>query len=88
MSEPSHPGLVTCVIPVFNGGEYLAEALDSVFRQTHTPIEIIVVDDGSTDGTPRCPRRATASDIRSVQARLTRAPRPRAIAAWRKRPRR
>ena len=46
-------GLVTCVIPVFNGERYLAEALDSVLGQTYSPIEVVVVDDGSTDGTPR-----------------------------------
>lgn len=43
--------LITCVIPVFNGEQYLSDALDSVLRQTYAPIEIIVVDDGSTDGT-------------------------------------
>lgn len=43
--------LVTCVVPVFNGERYLAEALDSVLSQTYQPVEIIVVDDGSTDGT-------------------------------------
>lgn len=46
------PGsLVSCVIPVFNGERYLAEALDSALAQTQRPIEIIVSDDGSTDGT-------------------------------------
>ena len=43
--------LISCVIPVFNGERYLGEALDSALAQTHSPLEIIVVDDGSTDGT-------------------------------------
>lgn len=42
---------VSCVIPVFNGERYLGEAIRSVLDQQHGPVEIIVVDDGSTDGT-------------------------------------
>lgn len=40
---------VTVVIPCFNDGQYIAEALGSVFRQSMAGWEIIVVDDGSTD---------------------------------------
>jgi len=43
--------LVSCIIPVFNGERYLAEALDSILKQGYRPLEIIVVDDGSTDST-------------------------------------
>jgi glycosyltransferase involved in cell wall biosynthesis len=41
--------LVTIVIPVFNGSNYLKEAVDSALAQTYTNLEIIVVNDGSQD---------------------------------------
>ena len=43
---------ISCIVPVYNGEHFLAEALDSVLAQSHPPMEIIVIDDGSTDGTP------------------------------------
>lgn len=45
------PSLVSCIIPVLNGERYLREALESIRAQTYRPLEIIVADDGSTDGT-------------------------------------
>jgi glycosyltransferase involved in cell wall biosynthesis len=43
--------LISVIIPVHNGEKYLAEAVESVLAQTYRPIEVIIVDDGSTDGT-------------------------------------
>src|SRR5215211_2892046 len=48
--EPLQVGLTSIVIPCYNAARYLAETLESAFTQTYTPTEIIVVDDGSTDG--------------------------------------
>src|SRR5262249_463443 len=44
--------LISCIVPVFNGERYLREALESIFNQTYRPLEVIVIDDGSTDSTP------------------------------------
>ena len=58
------PPLISCVIPAYNAGQYLAEALESVAGQTYRPLEIILVDDGSADNTVSVARQF--ADVRII----------------------
>ena len=50
-------GLVSTIVPVHNRPSLLKEAVESVLAQTYRPIEIVIVDDGSTDETPAVAER-------------------------------
>ena len=54
--------LVTVIVPVYNGEAFIGEALDSALAQDLDGVEVIVVDDGSTDGT-----REIVKDMAGVQ---------------------
>src|SRR5713226_2318177 len=53
MTVPQNKPEISVVIPVWNGERYLLDAVASVRAQTAAVSELIVVDDGSTDGTAR-----------------------------------
>jgi hypothetical protein len=55
------PNLVSVIVPVFNRPAQLQEALQSVFVQDHPSIEVIIIDDGSTDHATLATARASAA---------------------------
>ena len=55
---------VSVVMPIYNAAEYLAEAIECVLRQTLREIELICVDDGSTDGSFELIKEKQAEDKR------------------------
>ena len=57
---------ISIIIPVYNGSNYLVRALDSALAQTYKNIEIIVVNDGSTDDTEQIIRSFTDERIRLI----------------------
>lgn len=57
-------GLISVIVPVYNAGEWLSHALDSLCAQSHTDFEAILVDDGSTDSSPLLCQKYAGTDTR------------------------
>jgi len=57
------PSLVSIVIPSYNASQWLEATLETALRQTHTPCEVIVVDDGSTDDSLAIAQRFRARGV-------------------------
>lgn len=66
MSDP----LVSVIVPVFNRERFVAEALESVFAQDYRPLEVIVVDDGSSDGSAEVARSFEQVDVIELEENL------------------
>jgi glycosyltransferase involved in cell wall biosynthesis len=58
------PPIVGVVIPAYNAERWIERTLRSALRQTYTNIEILVVDDGSTDATAALAKSFAAADAR------------------------
>lgn len=56
--------LISVIVPVYNGERYMAECIECVLSQTYHNLELIIVDDGSTDDTGRITRQFAAGDKR------------------------
>lgn len=64
MNGPQQPPAVSVIMPAFNVEPYIADAINSVLSQTFGDFELLVVDDGSTDGTAAIARRFAEADSR------------------------
>ena len=62
-AAPARKPTVSVIVPTFNGGNGLAPTIASLLQQTLRPLEIIVVDDGSTDQTRAIAQRAQAQGL-------------------------
>jgi len=64
MPKAKHIPRVSIGLPVYNGERYIEDAINSILTQTYTDLELIIVDNASTDRTPRICREYAAKDKR------------------------
>lgn len=56
--------LVTVIVPIYNAGQYLVQCLDSIVNQTYQNLEILLINDGSTDDSENICREYESKDLR------------------------
>jgi hypothetical protein len=61
---PGTPGLVSVIVPCYNRADIVGETIDSILAQTYANLEIIIIDDGSTDNTRHVVGRYSDSRVR------------------------
>ena len=66
MHQPTGEPVVTAIMPTYNHAAFIGQAIESVLAQTFEAWELVVVDDGSADGTPDLARRYRDDRIRVV----------------------
>ena len=76
---PSQPGLISIILPVYNGERYIADAIESALAQTYENFELIIVDDGSTDETLSIVKKYASQDERIKIIHQTNQKLPRAL---------
>lgn len=73
---PGDPPLVSIVVPTYDGGRFVAQAIRSAFGQTLTDLEVVVVDDASSDDTIDVVRRFTDPRLRILTSAANAGPGP------------
>lgn len=64
--DPEQDALVSVIIPLYNGGRFIVDTINSLLQQDHTHLEVLVIDDGSNDESPLLVRRIGEGDARII----------------------
>ena len=62
--------LISVIVPVYNVEDYLGTCIESILAQTYHTLEIILVNDGSTDATESIMKKYALSDVMNMPAEI------------------